>query len=91
MLKTIVGLQGVTVLSKDAQKKIYGGYTCGTVATNIDGTRCLADSGISKAEAKNLSAAYNLGELNNGTYSGFTDLNWCCASCGNFAECPGDI
>jgi hypothetical protein len=28
MLKTISGLQGVTVLSKDAQKKIKGGQSC---------------------------------------------------------------
>jgi len=28
MLKTISGLQGVTVLSKDSQKKIKGGQSC---------------------------------------------------------------
>lgn len=28
MLKTIAGLQGVTILSKDAQKKITGGGEC---------------------------------------------------------------
>lgn len=36
MLKTIEGLQGVTILSKDAQKKISGGVT-GVCAVRVSG------------------------------------------------------
>ncbi len=90
MLKTIAGLQGVTVLSKEAQKKIGGGVaSCGNVATSADGSRCVI-LGRSKAEAKEQSAMFNLG-YSSGEYSGYEDLNWCCASCGNFEECLGDI
>lgn len=34
MLKTIAGLQGVTILSKDAQKKVTGKGGCGFKTSN---------------------------------------------------------
>lgn len=39
MLKTIAGLQGVAILSKEAQKKVHGGSTqgCGIVLYNSAG------------------------------------------------------
>jgi hypothetical protein len=94
MLKTIVGLQGVTILSKDAQKKLFGGLapgTCGNVMTLTDGSRCVS-GGISRATAIQNSADYNnaAGDYTNGGYGGITDINWCCASCGNFSDC-GDF
>jgi len=82
MLKTLQSLQGVSVLSKDAQKKVNGG--CGNVATFDDGSRCVVD-GISKREAKQNSADFNNGNWPQLVH--VTDVNWCCASCGNFSQC----
>lgn len=94
MLKTIAGLQGVTILSKDAQKKLFGGLapgTCGNVITQTNGTRCV-NRGISKKTAIENSAAFNdgHGEYTGGGYGSVTDVNWCCASCSNFSDC-GDM
>jgi hypothetical protein len=94
MLKTIAGLQGVTILSKDAQKKLFGGLapgTCGNVLTQTDGSRCVS-GGISRSTAIQNSADYNNGggEYGSGGFGSVTDVNWCCASCGNFSDC-GDM
>ena len=94
MLKTIAGLQGLTILSKDAQRKLFGGLapgSCGNVLTQTDGTRCV-NSGFSRSTVIQNSADFNLGggAYGSGGYVSITDVNWCCASCGKFSEC-GDI
>ena len=93
MLRTISGLQGVSVLSRADQKRIAGGVaaSCGNVITQTDGSRCV-HGGINKATAVQNSADYNLGqgEMGSGGYGSVTDVNWCCASCGTFESC-GDM
>ncbi len=75
MLKTIEGLQGVTILSKDAQKKVNGGtVTCGfkewdewnggyiwVQAPDLNG------NGLTKDDAKKFAPVMG--------------TNWCCDSC----------
>jgi hypothetical protein len=68
MLRKLENLQGVTVLSKEAQKKIAGGGTCGV---KIDGVWENAldgqQSGMSKEQAQ--------------YWSRTLGVNWCCDSC----------
>ncbi len=94
MLKTIAGLQGVTVLSKEAQKKIGGGKTeCGIVNRFGDGSRCVELVG-SKADA-----IAGMNQLHQDIQSGNGEGNWysadsagwCCASCSGIASCSNDI
>lgn len=68
MLKTLNSLHGVSVLSKEAQKKVTGGGTC--AYTNADGEVVY---NVSMAEAKR--GATETGMLMPG--SG----HWCCSSC----------
>jgi hypothetical protein len=68
MLKKLENLQGVTVLSKEAQKKIAGGGTCGIKfedgwVDGIDGQT----NGMSKEQAR--------------YWSRTLGVRWCCDSC----------
>jgi hypothetical protein len=65
MLKTIAGLQGVTILKKEAQKKITGGS--GTCLVQIPGQKIGAYADFSMQEAKDFA-----------TRNG---VHWCCSSC----------
>ncbi len=85
MLKTIAGLQGVTILSKDAQKKVNGGtITCGFKTT--DGTWHRAYDGDGNGATRD-NALYVAGTSemrvwnDDGSFAGNPTGNWCCASC----------
>ena len=85
---------GNEVLTKEQMKKVLGGLasgTCGNVLTQTNGDRCV-DGNISQATAKQNSSDYNQGTgvYSQPGYGAITDVNWCCASCGNFSAC-GDI
>jgi natural product precursor len=76
---------------KDLKGGAAAGGTCGNVLTASDGQRCVR-GGIPRAVAIQNSANYNLGlgeyaEGGSGGYGSVTDVNWCCASCGNFPNC----
>jgi hypothetical protein len=93
MTNKMKDLQGVSPLSKAAQKEIRGGSTaggsCGSVLTTSSGKRCVV-GGMPRAQAISNSAEFNsgTGQFNDGGYGGqVTDVNWCCASCGNFESC----
>lgn len=86
MLKTITGLQGVTILSKEAQKKIGGGKNCGfktssgawieVVNPSGGGTRDIA-IGLANSTSNYYEQFANGFEVDLGTPTG----NWCCDSC----------
>jgi hypothetical protein len=86
MLKTISGLQGVTILSKKAQKKIGGGKNCGfktssgvwveVVNPTGGGTMGIAQN-LASGNAHYYEQYANGFEVDLGTPTG----NWCCDSC----------
>jgi hypothetical protein len=90
MLKTIAGLQGVNILSKDAQKKVSGGVAatnCGVVLFNSAGNASsfwwssdANGNGRTKDDAIGEMNAYNAANP-----GGYYTAHWCCASCGNYA------
>lgn len=94
MLKTIEGLQGVTVLSKEAQKKIGGGATqCGVVNRFSNGNRCVELVG-SKTEA--IAAMNQLhqdiqSDNGEGNWYSAESAGWCCASCSSIPKCSNSI
>lgn len=78
MLRTISGLQGVNILSKDAQKQIKGRGPCGV---KVNGEWCYVTdtngSGGTRDEAVGyLGASGSCGGGDVGTVT-----NWCCDSC----------
>lgn len=78
MLKTIGNLKGVTVLSKDAQKKIKGKGACGV---RVDGT--WIEVGDYDSDGRTIDDAKDsLGTWTDGE-SGETVVidRWCCDSC----------
>jgi hypothetical protein len=82
MLKTISGLQGVTILSKQAQKKIQGSGPCGV---KIDGVWYQATDANGSGGTKDETMAVFNGDAvpvdGNGNPISGTVTNWCCASC----------
>lgn len=88
MLNNILNLEGVTVLSKEQQRKVSGGApgTCNALITNpaTGKTALLAD--VNKATVDDAIA--------NGTAAGYR-VQWCCKSCadapwlGNSTTNPG--
>jgi len=68
MMNEFQSLQGVKVLSKNAQKKISGGVAqAGTCAAEVSGGGSIGVYNVSKADAQAYASA-------NGTH-------WCCDSC----------
>jgi hypothetical protein len=69
MTNTFQFLQGVKLLSKDAQKKLSGGLALagGSCAAEVKGGGSIGTYNVSKADAQAYAAA-------NGTH-------WCCDSC----------
>ena len=87
MLKTIAGLQGVTILSKESQKKVKGGTGCGVVLFNSAGNAVdfswsidTDHDGRTKDQAIEEMNAYN-----NANPGGYYHARYCCASCSNYA------
>lgn len=69
MLRTLKNLQGVGVLSKEAQKKIIGGYTCFAQhpnGTSINGFVGTFEQAYAAAKA----------------YAQDNGVHFCCSSCG---------
>jgi hypothetical protein len=83
MLKSLQSLQGVSVLSKDAQKKVNGG--CGVILTSHNNGSCVS-GGMSKSAA--IAAMKDAQAAGWGDYD---NAHWCCASCGYYQPCDGDV
>ncbi|MCA6494491.1 MAG: hypothetical protein IM564_04915 [Chitinophagaceae bacterium] len=69
MLKTIAGLQGVTILSKDTQKKVTGKGKCGVLVGGV--WRGVVDT---NGDGKTLDDVKELRAY-------FPTMRWCCDSC----------
>jgi hypothetical protein len=67
MTNSFQSLQGVTILSKNAQKKISGGLAAAGTCAYESPDGGIGEYGISRAEAQ-------AGSRENGTH-------WCCDSC----------
>ncbi len=91
MLKTIKGLQGVNILSKEAQKKVSGGNApaggCGIVYFDKVGGAVRnfvwADDNNSNGATKDDAIAAST--ANNNDPNSLYSSGWCCASCNNYA------
>jgi len=84
MLKTIAGLQGVTVLSRDAQKKVNGGTgTCAVyMPADWQPNHTFTYSGgdwTHNPDGSNTLEGLSRSEVDHFMASGG---RWCCASCG---------
>jgi hypothetical protein len=78
MLRTLSALQGVNVLSKEAQKKIKGRGPCGVM---VDGTWCqVGDYDHDGATKDNAIEMLGTNQTCSDGSSG-TATNWCCDSC----------
>jgi hypothetical protein len=78
MLRTLSALQGVNVLTKEAQKKIKGRGPCGV---KVNGTWCTVDdyngSGGTRDDAQAMvGTSQSCSDGSSGTVT-----NWCCDSC----------
>ncbi|MEI2711418.1 MAG: hypothetical protein V9E96_20770 [Chitinophagaceae bacterium] len=75
MLKTIASLQGVSILSREAQKKISGGLAEAEAGASVSYT-CFAqvNGQINAYMSDNLSTAAN-------NASSAATGHWCCKSC----------
>jgi hypothetical protein len=71
MLKSIAGLQGVTILSKDAQKKVNGKGGCGIYLPGTGGWVPVTDT---NGDGKTLDQVMELRAY-------LPNLRWCCDSC----------
>jgi hypothetical protein len=71
MLKTIAGLQGVTIMSKDAQKKVTGKGGCGVYIAGMGGWIHVNDT---DGDGRTLDQVNEL-------RSHFPSMRWCCDSC----------
>lgn len=92
MLKTLKNLHGVSVLSKEAQKKIAGGV-CGVVNRFEGGYRCYEPTS-SKAEAiAGMNELHkNIKDQNGeGNWYSADSAGWCCASCSSLPQCNNNI
>jgi hypothetical protein len=77
MTNLFQSLQGVTILNKNAQKKISGGFAAAGTCAYESADGGIGEEGISKAEAQ-------AGSRANGTH-------WCCDSCHSAGWYAGDI
>lgn len=78
MLKSLETLQGVKVLSRDAQKSINGGGNCGV---KVNGTWCMvSDFNGNGATIDDAQGMLGTSQACSDGTSG-TVTNWCCDSC----------
>jgi hypothetical protein len=93
MLKTINSLQGVNILSKQAQKKVQGGVGCGVIFQSPNGGQSYVvyisdENGNGRTKDDAISWASNgqgIASLGNGLEN---TGHWCCNSCSNFPTMP---
>ncbi len=94
MLKTIKGLQGVNILSKDAQKKVFGGNAPATCAvylppgtgtgTASNPTQWGGTGGIGYSSATSVNGTltfYGVSAADAQAQAVGAGAHWCCSSC----------
>jgi len=85
-------LQGLNILSKEAQKKIAGGG-CGVVHRFNGGASCIEYTGSKKEAIDGTNQLHQDIQSGNGEGNWYSadSAGWCCASCGKMAQCSNDI
>lgn len=92
MLRTLKNLQGVSVLGKEAQKKITGGG-CGVVNRFDNGYRCYEPAGSKKEAIDGMNQLHGDIQSGNGegNWYGADSAGWCCASCSSIPQCSNNV